>query len=482
MSAISPFRGDAAYETDDWATEVVEERGALPEELEAVDPFPAPERQALAPPLLTAAASAKAVAWNAARHPAASRVDPTTIRTALARYVDLPSIEAAIRRANADGAGVAPGTPPVDAVFVEAVQQFQRKCFNEPKLVDGLVGESTLDSLGLVSSAPAFNTVDRVHKATRTVLRGVKAEVAAATGGVYTPENWFDHMVNIAFLGRTFRNGIHAVLAKKLRIAERHLLAQPAFQGKTPAALGQQLRIVEEHRGARPDQTTSKSVHTAGLAVDINYIGNPWIAGNVGSPKGNPVFTDVISRATLLVGGGILAPEERLTPTFLHRLSSRPTSEIYAVLERYDRYVRDYFTLDGALDGVRLRLLSNQMRVHPDVLARMILPGEGVDAAARRWLRQIGEDRTRLRAGNFGTHREPRRGFLNLDRELVIALRDVAGLAWGAVDFGANASGDMMHFDCRRDGVGRVVARALKKPYVPPQWTGPPAPGGAGGP
>lgn len=29
-----------------------------------------------------------------------------------------------------------------------------------------------------------------------------------------------------------------------------------------------------------------------------------------------------------------------------------------------------------------------------------------------------------------------------------------------------------MHFDCRRDGIGRVIARALKKPYIPPAWTG----------
>jgi len=40
-------------------------------------------------------------------------------------------------------------------------------------------------------------------------------------------------------------------------------------------------------------------------------------------------------------------------------------------------------------------------------------------------------------------------GFLNLPRELVVALRDKGYLAWGAMDFGARDSGDVMHFDAR---------------------------------
>jgi hypothetical protein len=40
-------------------------------------------------------------------------------------------------------------------------------------------------------------------------------------------------------------------------------------------------------------------------------------------------------------------------------------------------------------------------------------------------------------------------GFMDLPEQLVVALRDVAGLPWGAVDFGGRQNGDMMHFDCR---------------------------------
>ena len=451
------------------ATEVAEEGAVIPEELEAVDPFPPAERRSLAPPLMTAAVSAKAVAWNAARHPSVSGVDPAAIRAALENYVDLPTIQAEIQAANAKGAGIALGTPPVDSVLVEAVHQFQRKCYTEPRQADGWVGESTLDSLGVVSTSPQFNTVDEVHVKARKALQGAEKDIETATAGRHTADNWFENMVNPAFLGRTFTKGIHAVLAARLRIAERHLLAQPGFKGKTPAALGQALQIAEQHRGARPHKPKSSSMHTAGLAVDINYTGNPWVGGNPETPVGNKHFTEVVGRATLLIGGAALRTDERLTPEFLNRLSTRPTSEIYARLELYDRYFRGYFALDGALDAIRVRLLAHQLRLHAETLRLIIHTGEDVDAAARRWLEQIRKDQNALKGGNFGKGREPRHGFLNLHKELVVALRDVAGLAWGAVDFGDEQSGDMMHFDCRRDGVGRIVSAALRGRRVSPE-------------
>lgn len=44
-------------------------------------------------------------------------------------------------------------------------------------------------------------------------------------------------------------------------------------------------------------------------------------------------------------------------------------------------------------------------------------------------------------------NRRPELGFIVLPKEVVVALTEV-GLAWGAIDFGAE-SGDVMHFDCR---------------------------------
>ena len=62
--------------------------------------------------------------------------------------------------------------------------------------------------------------------------------------------------------------------------------------------------------------------------------------------------------------------------------------------------------------------------------------------------------------------RDPLNGFLNRHRDLVFALRQIALLAWGAIDFGPSASGDVMHFDLRTLGAGRVIAEKLGG-YIP---------------
>jgi hypothetical protein len=52
-------------------------------------------------------------------------------------------------------------------------------------------------------------------------------------------------------------------------------------------------------------------------------------------------------------------------------------------------------------------------------------------------------------------------GVMNLQRDLVVALCDVAGLRWGAGDF-SEGSGDIMHFDASAQiSLGGVTALAL---------------------
>ncbi len=40
----------------------------------------------------------------------------------------------------------------------------------------------------------------------------------------------------------------------------------------------------------------------------------------------------------------------------------------------------------------------------------------------------------------------------------MIALRDMTKLAWGATGLGVEQNGDLLHFDCRREGIGKVIA------------------------
>jgi hypothetical protein len=258
---------------------------------------------------------------------------------------------------------------------------------------------------------------------------------------------------------------VHVVFVRKLRIAELHLLSQPGYRGMTPVELGRALGLTQGHGGARPN-AAGGGMHSFGLAADVEYTGNPWIAGqHVERDKqtrqptaagertlaANREFTAAANRAALLVSGATVD----FTAAFLHGLRSRPTADAFDVLASRNSDLEAYLAAADDLDAIRRRLEARRAAG----TAGVVSPGESTDAAAARWQAAIRADFARLRAAdsNFAPDRDPARGFLNLHRDLVVALRDAAGLAWGAVDFGATESGDVMHFDCRRDGAGRVA-------------------------
>ncbi len=246
----------------------------------------------------------------------------------------------------------------------------------------------------------------------------------------------------------------------------------------TPVQLGAALGIVEDHKGARPS-AASASMHTFGLATDINYTGNPWIAGQHvdrradGSvtPAGqvtlqaNANFTEAANRAALFVSG----TRVNFTATFLNSLHQRPTGDIFDQLAQLNDDFRAYLALHNDTTGIEAKLRRHQQSGTPNVFES----NETLSAAIARWQGLINGDLQRLRLdstpalsgrgktenvsqSNFAG-RDPSAGFLRLHRDLVIALREVAGLAWGAVDFGTRESGDMMHFDARRSGVGATL-------------------------
>lgn len=45
----------------------------------------------------------------------------------------------------------------------------------------------------------------------------------------------------------------------------------------------------------------------------------------------------------------------------------------------------------------------------------------------------------------------------NISMDLLVALRDVAGLAWGGTEMSSVENGDFMHFDCRQTQFGDAV-------------------------
>ncbi|MEV7346291.1 hypothetical protein [Streptomyces sp. NPDC093544] len=459
-----------AIEAELWEAEdpspVADERAAVP-------PFNFLKRVPMPVPLLSRTQSAARRTNNQQWHPAVSGVDPEQIRRQLSQYVNLTVVAVAIHFYNKDHPTdpVELGTPPVDAVFVEAVHQFQAKCYLEPDQVDGLAGESTLDSLGFITRR-GLRKVNRVNSRALARLKAAaqQAEEAArlireTTGGDYT--GWFDHIVNPTFLGRPFNRGIHVELARRLRVAERWLLGLPAYQGMTPVELGRAFNLDTPtdrehdptHKGHRPDGTSvdpdSNSMHTFGLGLDIRKQTNPHVSEkSLRSP-----FTCALQNAAALLGR---TPLDGTAAASFDRLGTHPsltTSQIHGSLARRNSDLLDYLALRDRLEGIRRTLAQ---RWAAEDWAAAFEPAErqagetaGIEAAAARWLGLIKTDYAKLRSGRW----EPTDGFLNLSADLVVALRDKACLCWGAVDFGAEESGDIMHFDARVGGLGDILAR-----------------------
>jgi hypothetical protein len=407
--------------------EAAEDDGAAPaiDPLLAVPPFTAGKRAFAGTPL-TPARSKAAIRRNAANHPGQSGVDPASLLKALQRYVDLPAVDAALAAYNARNpqAPIDPGTRPVDAAFVEAIHQFQVKCYRDTRQHDGIAGAAVLDSLGfwprtgMRASAQTNDWAKERVRSNRQSIADALSQASDLTSGL-SASNWWDSFVSPCFLGWGFARPIHVYFARKLRKAELWLLSQPRFAGSTPSDLARLLEIDEEHVGGR-DNTASVSMHTLGLATDIKYVGNPHVGDYRDKPNGAQFFTDVIKRAAARISGVTLT-EDRF-PQYLHKLgtdTAKTTGDIYDELRRRDQDLRTYLALaDAKKDLAELRK-------------------EGVFVGRQA--------------------RDPLNGFLNHDRDLVIALRDHACLVWGAVDLGAGASGDIMHFDCRLDDVGRAV-------------------------
>src|SRR5439155_26748876 len=114
----------------------------------------------------------------------------------------------------------------------------------------------------------------------------------------YTAANWYDGITDPSVFGYTTKagHGLHVVLVRKLRQAERYLLTLPAFRGMTPAAMSAALGLGEQHGGARAGK--SLSAHTLGLAIDLAYTANPWIRRNA--------TWEAMKRASLLVSANPL--------------------------------------------------------------------------------------------------------------------------------------------------------------------------------
>ncbi|CAN5843525.1 hypothetical protein BH11BAC4_BH11BAC4_07670 [soil metagenome] len=390
----------------------------------AVTDFGISQRQNIDPLLLTPSQNKEAVAWNAA-YLSKIKINPARILTDIQRYVDIQLIKFFIQNTY-PALLTAAGKSSVDAVFVEAVHQFQKKIFFNGH--DGKAGPGTLHSLGIMNfSSGKLNINDCATGVLRS--HGFKEII---NGKECNFKNWGSYTFNPSFLGIDFNSPVHYLLIKQLRIAENYLFSLPRFKGNNVVEMAEKLGFnskSEKHKGGR---TRDCGMHTFGLAVDINYSGNPFAGTDSYESKERAAFIKILQEAYLATQpAGTKIPGElnfSVSSAYLNNIAARNglnTILVYKELkQRNDEFI------------AYLKLKGNEGKLH-------------------YW-----KESATFKASKDGKtiiSRDPLKGFLNHDIDLVFALRQVAGLAWGAVDFGKNASGDIMHFDLRTLGIGKLI-------------------------
>ncbi|HKT05879.1 MAG TPA: M15 family metallopeptidase [Rugosimonospora sp.] len=294
--------------------------------------------------------------------------------------------------------------------------------------------------------------VEQATKRGKKKMREVIAKDLAKGGK--TPAEWFADIVpDATFLGLPIGPsggdipGVHKELLAVLSGAEETLRGR--YPGKSPAQLAEQLGVYAVV-GLRPPKAatgrTAPSMHCYGMAVDINYAGNPFVGRtDKDTVEAGDQTTAMVKRATLLMHGH--ATDVRATPHDLRRNQLDDSKEARAA--RAERAVQVWQTHRSSSDAVRdyLRLTDAQLST------LVSAGGHGHDLDW--WRARLAEDRTVAGNAEFHGHTDPsRHGFMDLTRELVELLVR-AGLSWG----GAYASGkDIMHFDLRTGSVqGRPV-------------------------
>jgi D-alanyl-D-alanine carboxypeptidase len=257
------------------------------------------------------------------------------------------------------------------------------------------------------------------HKDLEEVLAAAGTDVAA----------WYGALQTGKFLNRSVH--VHPALAARLARAESALLADPTVNPTKLDAAGLGKKLVYSVADMRIPKSatggTSLSMHVFGLAVDLNYKGNPFV-GN--ASKG--VF-GVAMRATSLVDGAAVDIRPKLGKA----------GAAYDILSAVSRAMSTYFSFTGADDTTLAELVRNHTP----------LKGEPTDLAG--WVKQIEKDRRSVAGGDFANHTAAAEGFMDLDKSLVLAMAD-AGLTWGGTYGGGK---DIMHFDLR-EGEGAAIDRA----------------------
>ncbi|MBL8619034.1 MAG: SH3 domain-containing protein [Deltaproteobacteria bacterium] len=310
----------------------------------------------------------------------------------------------------------------------------------------------------------------------------------ALAGAAATLRAWAGQVQTGSFLG--MRVTAHNELLARLAVAEAWLERTAQAQGQTAV----QMFSPSEGQGGLRVIRDEISAHGLGLAIDINYASNPWVGGDNtrvrddrrrpgdGDARAANAAFEALARHALEFSG-LPAPANSAGHTDPLPRGAADHGAAWDQMDQLDNAIEVYFSMLGnapRAPGGRAAapLLRGQVsaaapgagaQIESFLRARGLSP---TAAEVQEWERRLRADfqaQSTSATSNWvqgtigrGAARDDV-GVMNLQRELVVALCDVAGLRWGAGDFG-NESGDIMHFDASdRVSLGPLSAKRLSE-------------------
>jgi hypothetical protein len=323
---------------------------------------------------------------------------------------------------------------------LRAIRTFAKKSLTATQILDEKF-------LATIKEGPFFveGTVDGFQHQPADPHANTPADHAAQAAGYASFAAYKRDVVPFKFLGQKMKGQgsgeVHKYLLARLQAAEAFLHQK---YGKDNSQVLQSIQWSGEGNGGYDDEigTHESHQHTMGLAIDIDPKQNPWLFSRSITGLDDTQMQwwydtwEMMFYVACTVYGG-----DPITHDKMKQWSEKSsTEELYSKIDQNRESFDKYLTLS---------------KQSPKVIKETLLQHQISEAYINQHIADIQKSSTYFHNG-FGRTKETK-SFTGIHEDLLVALRDVAGLAWGGTEMSSNENGDFMHFDCRETDFGRTI-------------------------
>jgi hypothetical protein len=257
---------------------------------------------------------------------------------------------------------------------------------------------------------------------------------------------------NLYFLGADMGAPVHPYLRARIRVAEAYMKnrikspsGQPLDDAGIRKAIGWNGQGTSSYGDLPNKDVNAVHLHAMGLAVDIDPGQNPFLY-DFSVPE--PAFwieylEHLFQHATRLYGGDALTAKSMLAMS-----QQMSTEELY-------QHIKSSSQSFGKLLELSVRAQKDESPTGEIATSLARVGYASADLTTATHEVAVADEKFHTQKS-----RKDAKQVTNQSQELVISLRDAAGLAWGGTEMSPAESGDFMHWDCRLTDFGRAVLAA----------------------